>query len=136
MNDVPALFLSNTTEAGYEGLSSLLEKDVTAEIAGSDLIAAGILRRAYELRLTVPEQLSVTGYGNSSFTAHLHVPLTNISLHFDRIARKIVHMIKNSNQQEAENEPAIIQPSLIIRKSTCAERSRSTALGGTKSSEL
>jgi LacI family transcriptional regulator len=107
-------FLSNSVESGYEGLPALLEKNVTAVITGSDRIAAGILRRAYELKLSVPDRLSVTGYGNSSFAANLYVPLTNISVHFDRIARKIVHLIKNSGNAQ----PHTVQPSLIVREST------------------
>jgi LacI family transcriptional regulator len=110
----PALLLSNTAESGYEGLSSLIEKNITAVIAGSDRIAAGVLRRAYELKLAVPEQLSVTGYGNSVFAANLHVPLTSVSAHFDRIARKIVYCIKNPGNVQ----PQTVQPSLIAREST------------------
>ncbi|MDR3284627.1 MAG: LacI family transcriptional regulator [Treponema sp.] len=115
---IPVIFKSHTADAGYESLGGLLEQGVTGIITGSDIIASGILRRAYELRIPVPEQLSVVGYGNCSFAADLYVPLTTVSVHFDRIARKVVNVIRNLNQKGQAVPSEFIQPSLVVRKST------------------
>jgi LacI family transcriptional regulator len=124
----PVLFGANTALAGYEGLDALLKSGgesregaaLTGIIAGSDAIAGGILRRAHELGIKVPEQLSVTGYGNSSPSAELYVPLTTVSIHYDRIARKAVNLIKKLNQSGPALTPELIAPSLVTRQSTTA----------------
>ena len=125
---LPVLSGAAAALAGYEGLDALLkpggespaEAAPTGIIAGSDAIAGGILRRAHERGITVPEQLSITGYGNSSPGAELYVPLTTVSIHCDRIARKAVNLIKKLNQNGPPLTPELIAPSLVTRQSTRA----------------
>jgi LacI family transcriptional regulator len=90
---LPVLFTSYNSEGGYRNLEILLRQYVTGIFAASDIIAAGLFRRSYELGIAIPEKLSVVGYGNCSFAADNYVPLSTIQLHFDRIARKAVHLI-------------------------------------------
>jgi LacI family transcriptional regulator len=116
----PVLFTSYTAAGGYGGLDLLLKQDITGIFAGSDILALGILRRAYELGVSIPGQLSVVGYGNSYFAGELYVPLTSVAVHFDRIARKAVHVIKMFGQEERRSSPEPVQPSLIVRSSTAA----------------
>ena len=115
----------STARFGYEGSAALpgfsasgQERNITAVIAGSDAVAAGLLRRAFEQGIKVPEELSVVGYGNSYSCAELHVPLTTVSIHYDRIARKAVNLIKKLNKNGAALTPELVPPSLILRKST------------------
>jgi LacI family transcriptional regulator len=139
-----SLFGANAAPFGYEGLDKLLSANagansvkkgsggLTGIIAGSDSIAAGVLRRAFELGIKVPKQLSVIGYGNSSPGAEYQVPLTTVSLHYDRIARKAVNLIKNLNRNSptfalaisagarTDIPPELVAPSLIVRGSTAA----------------
>jgi LacI family transcriptional regulator len=115
---LPVLFVPYTAEEGYRNLDFFLKRGVTAVFAASDLIAAGIFRRSYELGIPIPEKLSVIGYGNCSFAAENYVPLSTIQLHFDRIARKAVNLIKRPGAQDQAAGVEHIQPSLIIRSST------------------
>jgi LacI family transcriptional regulator len=118
---LPTLIGDNTAAAGYDGLETLLKKKssggLTGIIAGSDNIAAGVLRRAHELGLSVPEQISVVGYGNSSSGAEYSPPLTTISIHCDRIARKAVRLLEKSSADNSVFTPELVQPSLIVRGS-------------------
>ena len=69
--------------------------------------------------LSVPEDLSVTGYGDTAVSAGMEVPLTSISVHFDRIARKAVNLIRHrEDQQNLLLSPETITPTLIRREST------------------
>lgn len=119
---LPVLFGANSAASGYENLEPLLKTvsdgGITGIIAGSDSIAAGILRRARELGLSVPGRLSVAGYGNSSIGAEYPLPLTTVSFHCDRIARKAVKLIGKLNQGASVFSPELVQPSLIARSST------------------
>ncbi|GHV91649.1 LacI family transcriptional regulator [Spirochaetia bacterium] len=117
-DSLPVFFSSYTAEAGHKELDAILKQDITGIFAGSDVIASGIFRRSYELSIPIPKQLSVIGYGNGSFAADLYIPLTTIGVHFDRIARKAVHLIKRLGQDEGAQGTEFIQPSLIVRAST------------------
>ena len=64
--------------------------------------------------LSIPEELSVTGYGDTAVSAGMEVPLTSVSVHFDRIARKAVNLIRHREGLS----PETITPTLICREST------------------
>ncbi|GMO50989.1 MAG: hypothetical protein Pg6C_15370 [Treponemataceae bacterium] len=49
-----------------------------------------------------------------TFAANLHTPTTNVSARFDRIARKIIHCVKNSGNTRMQTA----RPSPIVRDST------------------
>lgn len=119
-----AVFGENTAAFGYEGLKTLLAAQPagapTGIIAGSDGIALGVLRCAQELGIAVPGQLSVIGYGNNLPRAEYPPNLSTITVHYDRIARKAVNVIKKLNQGGPALSPELIPPSLISRGSTQA----------------
>jgi DNA-binding LacI/PurR family transcriptional regulator len=50
----------------------------TAVIAASDVVALAVLRAARELGLQIPKDLSVVGFGNSSFSHQIELPLTTV----------------------------------------------------------
>ncbi|GHV94350.1 LacI family transcriptional regulator [Spirochaetia bacterium] len=125
---MPTLFGANTAAFGSEGLDMLLKTHpvsggFSAIVTGSDIIAGGVLRRAYEMGISIPRQLSVTGYGNISPGADFFVPLTTVSIHYDRIARKAVNLIRKFNQNSPALTPELVPPSLIIRGSTAPKKS-------------
>jgi LacI family transcriptional regulator len=115
---IPVFDGGNNTAAGHDALESLLGQGVTGIIAGSGIIASGVLRRAFELGIRIPEQLSLVAYGNCSLSQDLHVPLTVVSIHYDRIARKAVKLIKKLGEKSPPLTPELLLPSLIIREST------------------
>jgi LacI family transcriptional regulator len=117
---LPVNFGVNTAVSGYNGLPAMLEQNYTGIIAASDTIVAGILRRAYEMGINIPQQLSLIGYGNSSQSSDFLIPLTMVSIHYDRIARKAVNLIKKLRRGDPAFTPELIPPSLIIRGSTAA----------------
>jgi len=110
----------NTAASGHEGLKTLLktQPDLSGIIAGSESIASGVLNCAQEMGIAIPGQLSVIGYG-ASLSREEHQPnLSTISIHYDRIARKAVNLIKKLNQGSPAQTPEMISPSLISRGST------------------
>jgi len=115
------VFGENNAALGHEELETLLKQPaVTGIITGSDEIAIGVLRRAQELGIAVPAQLSVIGYGNSLQRAECSPELSTISIHYDRIARKAVNLIKKLNQGGPSLTPELVPPSLILRGSTAS----------------
>ena len=68
-------------EVGLEAVRSLPEDSgVTAIIAASDVIAAGVCRGAVERGWRVPEDLSVTGWDDNPVGADLSPSLTPVDV--------------------------------------------------------
>ena len=114
------VFGEDTSVFGYRELETVLnmQKGISGIICSSNSIATGVLQRTYELGITVPEQISVIGYGNISPGTEYLLSLSTVSIHYDRIARKAVNLIKKLNQGEPALTPELVPPSLILRGST------------------
>lgn len=69
-----------TREAGYRCTDSLLEKGVTAVFCMNDLMAGGIYDRIDEKGLSIPQDISVSGYDNREVSSYYRPPLTTIHL--------------------------------------------------------
>lgn len=74
------------TEAAYSAdldpkvIDLLARRDVTAVVAGADLIAFGLIREAHRIGLRVPEMLSVVGFDDIPFARLCAPALTTMSI--------------------------------------------------------
>lgn len=106
-------------DMGYEHGRDLLTQaePPTAIFAGSDVQALGVLRAARELKLRVPEDLSVVGYDNVPFTEWLG--LTTVEQPLRAMSRTATQMLVALARGE---EPALrrvdLATSLVVREST------------------
>ena len=70
-----------TVKGGYFACSKLLNGDTpTAIVAGNDLTAIGILHRAYDGGLRVPQDLSVVGFDDILFAEYTQPALTTVAV--------------------------------------------------------
>jgi LacI family transcriptional regulator len=70
-----------TVKGGYFACSKLLNGlTPTAIVAGNDLTAIGVLHRAYDGGLRVPEDLSVVGFDDILFAEYTQPALTTVSV--------------------------------------------------------
>jgi DNA-binding LacI/PurR family transcriptional regulator len=69
-----------TPAGGYAAGQSLLTQDrlPTAVLCGNDEMAVGFVRAAAELKVSVPEQISVVGFDDSPMAASVHPPITTM----------------------------------------------------------
>lgn len=87
--------------AGREALRTLRARGVaaTAVVCSNDLIAAGVLLEAQALGLRVPQDLSVTGYNDSSLASAFEPAITSVDtpveLHAQEVARVLVAALRN-----------------------------------------
>ena len=105
-------------ETGHTGFRKLIDHGITAIVTASDLIACGVWHEATQKGLTIPDDLSIVGYGDSFPTSYFNGELTSITMHFDRIARKAVNLIRKWDECNGPLPPETIFPSLISRKSS------------------
>jgi LacI family transcriptional regulator len=115
-------------ESGFQALSAeavrlLREQSVTAIIAGDDLIAINICQELESLGLKVPEDVSVIGFDNISFSAVYKPSLSTIAIPLADMAKNAIEMlfdrIANSSTARCRS---IVNVALIERQSTTLKR--------------
>ena len=105
---------------GSAGLKQLLDEEISAVITISDTITFGAVRQLGSNHLHMPEDISLVAYGVGGIVDSLDLPITSISSHFDRIARKSVNLIRTYSGVPIQAES--IEPTLIERGSTAPYR--------------
>jgi LacI family transcriptional regulator, gluconate utilization system Gnt-I transcriptional repressor len=80
---------------GRAGLSQLLADgpETDCVFCSSDLLALGVLTEAHARRIPVPGKLAIIGFGDLSFAAELHPPLTTVRIDGSRIGRQAAQFI-------------------------------------------
>ena len=105
-----------TEQSGYNAASYFAKTDVTAIICSSDIIAVGLIKGLNDLGLTVPKDISVTGYDDLDIAKYTNPTLTTIKQDIDLIGEKgfalLTSMMKNRSSQRI-----IISGEVIVRDS-------------------
>ena len=103
---------------GYEKAKKLVDKKVSAIICADDFIALGVLRFLKEKGIKIPNEISIAGCNNSSFTRHTNPPLTTVEIFPCELGRKagekLLKLIKGENVELR----SIVDHKLIIRESS------------------
>lgn len=107
---------------GYNGLQKLYNSDsgVTAVLAFSDIIAAGVLQAAHDLHLRVPDDLSVVGFDNT-YSPYLSPPLTTVAIPMidvGRAAAQVAIEAVENRRRKLKFYGRKLVTELIVRKST------------------
>ncbi|MEU6375146.1 LacI family DNA-binding transcriptional regulator [Streptomyces sp. NPDC046909] len=108
---------------GYEGAKELLTRArrPTAVFAGADIVAMGVLEAFAEAGLTVPGDLSVVGYDNTTLAALGPISLTSVDQAGKEIGRNAARLLM---ERLADRQKASVQirlsPTLVARRSTGA----------------
>ena len=108
-------------ESGVKALDYFLSLDdpPTAIMTNDDLMAAGVFNRCYHLGIHIPEDLSVTGFGNYDVGPHLSPTLTTIGVKIEEMGRNAAElMLKRLEMPDRPPEKMLIDYDLIIREST------------------
>lgn len=110
-----------TEEGGTAAFAELYANNnlPTALICYNDASAIGVLAAAKEVKVKVPEQLSVVGFDNTRAAGYPGVDLTSVEQYAKavgaRAAKLILERIAHPSQQTSTE---LITPRLIIRNST------------------
>lgn len=90
----------------------------TALIAINDLVAIGVMKKAAELGISVPDDLSVIGYDDTYLCELVTPALTSISHNLREIARRAVDELVFGASKAGQSKETVIKPELIARQST------------------
>ncbi|HWR15342.1 MAG TPA: LacI family DNA-binding transcriptional regulator [Terriglobales bacterium] len=113
----------HTLEGGMRCLARLaaLKSRPTAVMCSNDMTAIGVLREAYELGISIPDQLSVVGFDDIHLAQFVTPPLTTIQMSQTALARLAFDALMDALKVECPSETSrnyVLTTSLVLRKST------------------
>jgi LacI family transcriptional regulator len=107
-------------EGGREGLRRILDSGghPTAVICGSDVLAFGAIIECDDRSIAVPRDLSVAGFDDLDFAAHLRPPLTTIKVPAVEMGQRAAEYLlaRLGGKPHASHYP--LDTNLILRQST------------------
>lgn len=107
-------------ETGYRGAMELFKKDVTAIFAFDDQIALGVEQAASEYGISIPEDLSVIGYDDSSIAHLCAVPLTTIRQPIELLGRRACELLIDRIKTPDKEHHDYLYPPTLIQRSSCS----------------
>ena len=115
-----------TAESGRAAAAELLRDhdDVTAILAGNDMIALGCLEALAERGRSCPEDVSVVGHNDMPLVGRLRPPLTTVAIPQREIgaeaARLLLERLEGDGAAPAERR--LLPTTLVVRGSTAPAR--------------
>ncbi len=112
--------------SGREGLRILRQLDPapTAILCGNDVLAHGALIECRKLGLAVPRDVSVTGFDDLDFTAHLDPALTTMAVPARDMGARAAAFLLDTLHERPTLAKVRLEPDLIVRGSTGPARQR------------
>jgi len=106
--------------AGREGLRLLLSRGArpTAVVCGSDVLAFGAVAECAALNVRVPEDISIVGFDDQDFAAHLTPPLTTLQVAGTEIGERAAGYLLARLRGETPPDFAEVEARLIVRGTT------------------
>ena len=96
----------------------------TAIFAGNDAQAAGVYQVLYERNVRVPDDMSVIGFDDVTYTAQMSPPLTTIHQPLVETGKTAVNMLlRLIAGEQLESNHVELSTSLVVRKSCAPPRS-------------
>lgn len=107
-------------DAGREAMRKALALSPrpTAVICCTDVLAAGALAEARAQGISVPRELSVSGFDDIEFVSLLEPPLTSLEVRTDEIGRLAGEQMLAALKGSVSKAPIEIETRLIVRGST------------------
>lgn len=106
-------------QQSYELALKILPKTkATYIICATDNIATAVLKAAHELRLTIPKDFSLSGFGGYEVTSIVTPSITTIKYSYKALGETAVDQLFELIQGKEVEENILIPNSLIVREST------------------
>ena len=106
-------------------------KGPTAVIYGNDAMALGGMNVAWSRGLTIPDELSVCGIGNTAFSGFFSPSLTTVNQNYQLLGELAATMLVDwlENRARPPSDPQVVPAELMARESTAAPRHGELQLG-------
>lgn len=115
---------SSSIEVGYQLGMRLLSSgcDYTAIFATADSVAVGIMQAAAELNIRIPEDISLLGFDNVTYSRLPRINLSTVDQCAPELARTATEILFSTIDEgsAADGIHRLIQPKLVMRESCTA----------------
>ncbi|MDO6851434.1 LacI family DNA-binding transcriptional regulator [Priestia megaterium] len=120
--DESLVSLNNTSlDEGKQSTRELLHLSVppTAIFASTEFLAIGAIQAARELKIKVPQDLSIIGFDDTVLSTICDPPLTTIAQPIHEMSKKVVELLIEEIEDSKETKQRIVlSPKLVVRAST------------------
>ena len=106
---------------GFRCARTLLERraDVTAIVAGNDMLALGCLRALAEAELSCPGDISLVGFNDMPLMDRISPPLTTVRVpHYEIGAEAAELLLERVANRDGPAKTVLLPPQLVVRAST------------------
>lgn len=107
-----------TRQIGYEAADRLFDAGVDGIFCANDETALGVLYRATELGVEIPEQISLAGFDGTTAPTVGNPSITSVRQPFDELAERAVLLLIDRIEGVGEPREELLTPSLIYGEST------------------
>jgi LacI family transcriptional regulator len=106
--------------SGREGVRYLrtLTPSPTAIICGNDVLAMGALAECRAAGISVPDEISLVGFDNLEFAAHLDPPLTTMEVPAAEMGARAADFLLSQVSGKLDLHSVHLEPNLIVRRTT------------------
>ena len=108
-------------EAGYQGMKTLYEENSklpTAVVTGSDVIAVGAMQYLDNMRVRIPDDISILGFDDSEFATYIKPELSTVRISYYDEGVKAAKMLLRMMKGETDLPVTEYVSHKIIRRST------------------
>lgn len=112
-----------TEQVGQTAGSMLLRgsRVPTAVTCANDVTAVGVLSAARDAGYSVPEELAVAGYGNTSLASSGIAEMTSVDPNSDRLGALAAQLlVERVSGEEGPTRDVAVAPSIVVRRTTSA----------------
>ena len=114
---------TNIESAYKNSLKTLSKNKPTALIVQSDYLAFGVMRAISELKLRIPEDISIISFDNIEFSNYGMVPLTTMTQSVDEQAKILIDkLLSKISVQDSFPERIKLDTKMIVRNSVCKRK--------------
>jgi DNA-binding LacI/PurR family transcriptional regulator len=111
-----------TVEDGHAAAAHLLKQGTTALICANYTLAMGTMRAARRQGLSIPADISLVSYDDTSAMAHTDPPLTAIRQPIDAMGQSAVSLLLAQIEgHDVAADELLFEPELVVRASTGAD---------------
>jgi LacI family transcriptional regulator, galactose operon repressor len=120
-------------DMGYLAAKLVLQQSTppTAIFAGDDAAASGVYKAARDSGLSIPEDLSVAGFNDTSDASALHPPLTSVRVFTDELGKQLAEVLLRRIARPDLQSRSITLPTQLVRRESCGPAPAGRFVSGT-----
>jgi LacI family repressor for deo operon, udp, cdd, tsx, nupC, and nupG len=113
-----------TIETGYGVVDEALTHDPTALVCFNDLTAIGVTSRLRELGISVPRDMSVTGFDDIAIARHVDPALTTVKSPTKELGQQAWALMQQALAGQTPERLPLVKTEIVIRQSSAAPPAR------------